>query len=128
MQRHFMTLVKMIQSLFTSTPRPTPAEYSARLRAGEALLVDVREADEWRHGVAQDAVLLPLSDLTGAREQWEAFLAAATDREILLYCASGARSGMAARLLVREGFRAANTGGLADWAAADWPVVKPGRR
>ena len=46
-------------------------------------------------------------------------------REILLYCASGGRSGMAARMLVAEGVRAANTGGLADWLDAGWPVVKP---
>lgn len=50
---------------------------------------------------------------------------AARDREILLYCASGGRSGLAARLLAQEGFQAHNTGGLTNWAAADWPVVPP---
>jgi len=41
--------------------------------------------------------------------------------------ATGGRSGMAARILVSEGVRAANTGGLADWLDAGWPVVKPAK-
>jgi len=122
-----MNLLKTMKALFTSAPRLAPADCCARVRAGEALLVDVREADEWHQGVAQHARLLPLSDLTGDRAQWRTFLAEAKNREILLYCASGGRSGLAARVLTQEGFRTANTGGLSDWAAAAWPVVRPKR-
>ena len=114
----------MFKALFTSAPRFAPADCANRVRNGEALLVDVREPGEWTAGVAQSARLLPLSDLTGARAQWKPFLADANGREILLYCASGGRSGMAARLLVAEGFRAANTGGLADWLDSGWPAAK----
>ncbi len=117
----------MFKSLFTSAPRCTPLECAHRVRAGEACLVDVREPGEWSEGVARSARLLSLSDLTGRRAQWQSFLAEAADREILLYCASGARSGMAAKILAAEGFRVANTGGLGDWATAGWPVVKPPR-
>jgi rhodanese-related sulfurtransferase len=120
-----MNLLKMLKSMFTSAPRFSPAECAHRIRSGEALLVDVREPGEWAGGVADRAALLPLSDLTGARVQWKKFLAETGDREVLLYCASGGRSGMAARILVAEGVRAANTGGLADWLAAGWPVAKP---
>lgn len=120
-----MNLFKMIKSLFSSAPRVNPLDRAHQVRAGEALLIDVREAGEWSRGVAQDAALLPLSDLTGSRTQWNALLAQTTGREILLYCASGGRSGIAARILAAEGFRTANTGGLSDWAAAGWPIVKP---
>lgn len=95
---------------------------------GEAFLVDVREPDEWADGVARSAKLLAFSDLTGSRTQWKQFLAEANGREILLYCASGSRSGMAARMLCAEGVRAANTGGLAEWADAGWTIIKPSRR
>ena len=115
----------MFKAMFTSAPRLTPADCSARVRGGEALLVDVREPGEWTAGVAHSAKLLPLSDLTGGRAQWKQFLADAKGREILLYCVSGGRSGIAARILVAEGVAAANTGGLADWRAAGWSVVKP---
>lgn len=123
-----MNPFKMIKSLFTPAPRSAPLACAHRIRSGEALLVDVREPGEWSLGVAKDAALLPLSDLTGARQHWQRFLAGASGREILVYCASGARSGLAARLLANEGFRTANTGGVADWAAAGWPMVKPSRR
>jgi rhodanese-related sulfurtransferase len=119
-----MNILKMLKSLFTSAPRLAPAECARRVRAGEALLVDVREASEWSGGIAQSATLLAFSDLTGSRSQWKKFLAEVAGREVLLYCASGARSGLAAKILVAEGVRAANTGGLSDWLDAGWPVAK----
>jgi rhodanese-related sulfurtransferase len=123
-----MNLLKMLKSLFTSAPRLNPAECAARVRSGEAFLIDCREPGEWAGGVAQSARLLPLSDLTGARAQWQKFLTEAKGREVLIYCASGGRSGMAAKILTAEGVRAANTGGLADWLDAGWPVAKPKKR
>lgn len=115
----------MLKALFKSTPSAAPTDAAARVRSGAAVLIDVREPDEWSRGVAESAVLLPLSDLTRSRVQWSPFLAQAAGRELLLYCASGARSGVAARLLASEGFRVANTGGLSDWSAAGWPITKP---
>ena len=123
-----MNLFKMLKSLFTSAPRLNVQECADRVRAGDAFLIDVREAGEWSHGVAQGAALLPLSDLTGGRAQWGEFLTKAAGKEILVYCASGGRSGMAARILTAEGIRAANTGGLSDWAASGWPIVSPAKR
>lgn len=123
-----MNLLKMIRSLFTSAPRVSPADCAHRVRSGEALLIDVRERGEWSGGVAHSAKLLSFSDLTGARTQWAPFLAEASGREVLLYCASGARSGFAAKILVAEGVRAANTGSLADWLAAGWPMSAPRTR
>jgi rhodanese-related sulfurtransferase len=120
-----MNPLKIVKAMFSPSPRSAPLDCAHRVRSGEALLVDVREPDEWKSGVAQHAVLLPLSDLTGKRAGWNSFLAEATGREILVYCASGGRSRLAARVLAGEGFRAANTGGLAEWANAGWPVVKP---
>lgn len=122
-----MSFLKTLKNMVTPAPRATPADSIARLRSGKALLVDVREPGEWTSGVAHSAVLLPLSDLTGPRVKWKPFLADVADRELLLYCASGARSRMAANLLAAEGFRAANAGGFSDWTQAGWAVEKPGR-
>lgn len=121
-----MNLFKMIKSLLTPAPRLTPAECADRIRQGTAVVVDVREPDEWPSGVAEGAALLPLSDLNGSRTQWKPFLAANAGRELLVYCAAGGRSGLAAKVLVSEGLRAANTGGLSDWKSSGWPIVQPG--
>jgi rhodanese-related sulfurtransferase len=118
-----MSLFKALKSALTPAPRASAAEGMERVRSGRAVLIDVREPDEWRSGVAQGAELLPLSDLNGPRQRWASLLAGPKDRELLLYCASGGRSGMAARILTTEGFTAFNTGGLADWHNAGWPVA-----
>jgi rhodanese-related sulfurtransferase len=120
-----MNLFKMFKGLFSSAPRVKPTECTSRLRSGEACLIDVREADERANGVAEGAMLLPLSDLAGARTQWQPFLATVAQKELFLYCGAGVRSGMAARVLINEGFRAFNAGSFADWADAGWPVVRP---
>jgi rhodanese-related sulfurtransferase len=93
--------------------------------SGQALLVDVREPDEWAGGVAREAALLPLSDLRGPRKQWRAFLAKHSGKKLLLYCQSGSRSGMAAAQLRGEGFDCVNAGSLRDWDRAGWPICIP---
>ncbi|MBI5382435.1 MAG: rhodanese-like domain-containing protein [Opitutae bacterium] len=103
----------------------TPAEAAQRVAAGQAVLVDVREPAEWAEtGVAAPAQLLPLSDLTGERKLWKAFLEKNRERELLLYCRSGNRSGRAATLLAEEGFRTVNAGSFRAWSAAGLPTRK----
>lgn len=103
-------------------PSITPAEAAARVAAGTAVLIDVREPGEWAGGVAEPALLCSLSDLRGPRAQWKSVLEANRDKELILYCASGARSGLAAGMLRKEGFNAVNSGGYGGWRNADLPV------
>ena len=106
-------------------PILTPEEAARRVAAGTAVLIDVREPGEWRDGVVTGALLLPLSDLQGARQQWKPVLAAYADKELILYCRSGNRAGIAARLLTGEKFKTANAGGFSAWKAAGQPVRIP---
>ena len=121
----FMNPLKLFLALFKSAPRVKAPACFERVRRGDAVLVDVRERGEWPQGVAEGAVLLSLSDLVGARREWRPFLAAHADRELLLYCAAGGRSAIAARILAKEGFRTADAGSLREWARAGWPIVPP---
>jgi rhodanese-related sulfurtransferase len=104
--------------------RLSVAEAQAKLAAGTAVLVDVREPGEWKSGVAAPAALLPGSDLLGERRKWKKFLAANKGKEVILYCASGIRSGNAAMILRKEGFKTANLGSFRRWAGAGLPVRK----
>ena len=115
----------ILRMFFLARPALTPEAARAALDAGTAVLVDVRDPSEWSHGVARPAALLSLSDLRGSRTNWQPFLEKNRDKQILLYCASGARSGMAASLLKREGFDAANLGGFSAWADSGLPVRRP---
>ena len=103
----------------------TPEEIARRVAAGEAVLIDVREPDEWTAGVAAPALLLPLSDLRGERRRWKAVLEKNRGKELILYCRSGNRSGQAASILAGEGFRASNGGSFARWSASGQLVRNP---
>ena len=106
-------------------PTLTPREAEKRVASGTALLIDVREPSEWASGVARPAVLLPLSDLTGSRSKWKPFLEQNRDKELLVYCRSGSRSGIAAGILRRAGFKASNAGSFGAWQNAGLPTRKP---
>lgn len=122
-----------VRSMFAQTAKSTksagarvsPAEAAARVKAGSAILIDVREPDEWIPGVAAPAYLLPLSDLRGGRKKWAHVLEDAKDKQILLYCRSGNRSGQAAALLAKAGYSVANVGGFSEWQKAGLPTRKP---
>ncbi|MEI7551460.1 MAG: rhodanese-like domain-containing protein [Verrucomicrobiota bacterium] len=100
-----------------------PAEVVQRLAGGQAVLIDVREPAEWAAtGVAAPAVLLSLSDLQGPRTRWKPFLDQNRGKTLLLYCRSGNRSGLAARILAQEGWTTVNAGSFQNWAGAGQPV------
>lgn len=123
-----MRSLGILKAMFNPAPKLHAAECLARLREGKAVLVDVREPSEWADGVAQGALLLPMSDLTGPRARWSKALSGIDGREMLLYCASGVRSAMAAKILAGEGYRASNAGTLADWADSGWQVDRGAHR
>jgi phage shock protein E len=78
------------------------------IKAG-AQIVDVRSPEEFRDGFYPGAVNIPVSDL--ARRLGEI----KKDKPVVVYCASGGRSGMAARLLKSSGYaEVVNAGGLGD--------------
>ena len=74
-------------------------------RTPNALLIDVREPDEYAAGHIPGAVNAPLSTLA------QADLPA--DRPLFLYCLRGSRSARAAGLLTRRGYaRVRSIGGI----------------
>lgn len=118
-----------LYQLIAARPGLPLDDAKAALAAGTAVLIDLREPAEWPSaGVAKQAALLPFSDLRGARAQWQPFLENHRGKKLLLYCASGLRSGLAARQLRREGFDAVNAGSLRDWDKAGWPICQPKNR
>ena len=86
-----------------------------------ALLLDVREPDEWCTEHAPGAVLM----LTGRVHARQGELPC--DRRIVVVCRSGGRSASVTASLRRSGFDAVNlAGGMCAWAAAGLPVVSHG--
>jgi rhodanese-related sulfurtransferase len=80
-----------------------------KIKAG-ARIIDVRNPDEFREGAYPQAKNIPLPTLAMRLNELEP-----KDKPIVLYCASGARSAQAARILKQSGFTdIVNAGGLDD--------------
>ena len=71
------------------------------------IIVDVRTPQEFRSGAVPNAVNIPLDELMQRYEE----LGNNADREIIVYCASGARSAYAQRMLMQIGYSNVKNGG-----------------
>lgn len=86
---------------------------------GTAVLVDVREPDEFASGHAKNAKLIPLGDVEDGKFNED------KDKTIYVYCRSGRRAGEAKTMLENQGYKKVeNLGGLTDWQALGGEVVK----
>jgi rhodanese-related sulfurtransferase len=91
-----------------------PAEVQAGLEAGRYLLVDVREPGEFAEERIPGALLAPLSCFRPEH------LPRGDDREIILHCKSGGRSGRALQTCRDAGVPVAGhvKGGILNWKSA----------
>jgi rhodanese-related sulfurtransferase len=71
---------------------------------GKAVLVDVREADEWKDGHLTDAKHLALSDLKAGIPADKLKETLPAGKVVYLHCGSGRRCLAAADLLKRQGY------------------------
>ncbi len=94
---------------------------AAELQGNEtgALIIDVREPNEYTQIRAKGAVLLPLGRLNGRVKDLP------RDREILLMCRTGGRSQNATQMLVGNGFENVTNvnGGVVAWHKAGLPTT-----
>ncbi len=95
-----------------------PAEANSAMTDSDAVLVDVREAHEWRNGHARGARHIPLADLPNQIDQLP------RSAPVYLICASGNRSAKAAAYLEKAGFdKPINVrGGTTAWSRAGLPI------
>jgi phage shock protein E len=88
------------------------ATVKEKIAAG-ARIIDVRTPAEFKDGAYNGAINIPLATLPARMFELEP-----KDKPVVLYCASGARSGQAARLMKQAGWSdVVNAGGLDDMPA-----------
>jgi rhodanese-related sulfurtransferase len=91
--------------------------------ANDAVILDVREPDEWAVGHAPGAIHIPLGDLPARLAE----LAGAGDGPLAVTCRGGGRSSRAVAWLTQQGYDVANLdGGMKAWQAAGKPMVAEG--
>lgn len=110
-----MASVASRPELTVSTARVSPARAAAWMATGEPIVVDVRAAGEREAKRIDGSVSIPLSQLRSRVSELTA------ERPVIVYCAGGYRSAIAASLLQRAGFTSVNeiAGGLAAWEASN---------
>jgi rhodanese-related sulfurtransferase len=98
-------------------PEVSAEEANARVTEG-ALLLDVREPDEWQAGHAPNAMFVPRGEVDARIDELP------RDRQIVAICRVGGRSAAVVATLNTLGFDAVNVaGGMRAWASEDLPVV-----
>ena len=104
--------------LTATTERVSAPVAAERVAHGEAILVDVRAPGEREQKHVAGSVALPLNHLAERAGELP------RDRPLLVHCAGGYRSSIAASLLQRLGFARVSemAGGLAAWEAAKLPI------
>ena len=98
-----------------AVPSITVEELKEKQDRGESLaLLDVREPNEWAISDLPGSTKIPLGALP------QRFSELSKDKEVVVYCRTGGRSGQAVQFLQQMGYSGAKnlTGGINRWAEA----------
>ena len=99
-----------------------PGEATLLINREDAIVVDVREADEFAGGHLPDARNIPGSKLAERISEIEKY----KDKPVIVCCATGMRSNKACADLKKNGFSRINNlaGGVDAWVGAGYPIKK----
>lgn len=118
--RGYLDASKLPKEKLGRRERVTAEELSKRLQSQERpVVLDVRAVGEWNASRIEGAVLIPLHELKG---RWPEV---PRGKPIVIHCAGGYRSSIAASILARHGIETSDlVGGMSAWEAAKLPTVR----
>lgn len=100
-------------------PSISVRDAAAEVEDGAALIVDVRERDEFAAERVAGVALVPLSEFVARYQELP------KDRPLLMMCAAGSRSQSATMYLIQNGWPDVRNvvGGIIAWRAAGLPTT-----
>ena len=100
----------------------SPQDAAARSKSGEAVIVDVRDKDEWDEEQIPGAIHLSRGTIELDIEE----KVPDSNAMIITHCGGGGRSALAAENLQKMGYKNVRSmaGGIKAWKAAGLPVTK----
>lgn len=105
----------------------TPQQVQQELSSGKVVLIDIRESEELQNGKIDGAVHAPRGMIEFYADPSLPYHKPEFDKEkrIILHCASGGRSALAASTLKQMGYKnvAHLDGGIKAWKEAGLPVT-----
>ena len=113
---------KLVADAKQNVTEISPTEAAAKSESGEALIIDVREKDEWDEEHIPDATHMSRGTIELDIEE----KVPDTDAMIICHCGGGGRSALAAENLQKLGYKNVRSmaGGLKAWRAAGLPTTK----
>jgi rhodanese-related sulfurtransferase len=117
-----MLLFPLVQRRLSPVKDVGNAEATLLVNRRDAVLLDVRETNEYSGGHLLNALHIPLSQLDARAAE----LAKLTSHPVIAYCDSGRRSRSAGSALTRAGFKEIYSlqGGLLGWKKDGLPIEK----
>ena len=99
----------------------SPTEVAAKSKSGEAVIIDVREKDEWDEEHIPEAIHMSRGTIELDIEE----KVPDSDAMVVCHCGGGGRSALAAENLQKMGYKNARSmaGGLKAWTAAGLPTT-----
>ena len=123
------SLKQMMEAANAAVPKITPAQAREMIGKGNTLVVDVRDAPEVeKSGKIAGAVHVSRGMLEFRADPDSPYHDKnfTKDKTVILYCASGGRSALAAKALKDLGYsQVYNVGAFKDWAEHGGEVEKP---
>lgn len=102
----------------SDTPASDVPQVDVSTLPDDAVVLDVREKNEWEAGRAPNAILSPLGNLGTSLGN------VPHGEQVPVVCSSGGRSARAVEWLRREGYDAVNVeGGMKAWSSAGKPMT-----
>ena len=121
MSPNFNDLLTVVKREITEV---TAQEVNAKVNGNrDFFLLDVREKDEWDQGHIEGATFLPRGFLEVKVEK----MLTEKDHPVVVYCAGGVRSALAAQSLTQLGYSNVRSmaGGIRDWKDSGFKLVVP---
>jgi rhodanese-related sulfurtransferase len=115
-------IVSSVQSLLSKILFVTPTELTIKVNREDAVLLDIRSADDFKKGHITAARNIPLAQLSKELAKLEN----EKNKPIIVICQAGMSAQGAAKQLINAGFSqvAVLRGGMSKWLEASLPVVK----
>ena len=100
----------------------SPARLTELVNREEAVVLDLRDANDYRQGHIVSSINMPFGKLSERIAELERY----RDRPVVVVCKMGHQSGAVARSLKEKGFAQVFRlgGGMAEWQSAQLPTVR----
>ena len=119
-------IILLLQTVFNDMTRKfkliSPALAVSLINSEEAVVMDARNKNEFDSGHLSGAILIALPDIKAHPEKLEKY----SDKSLIIYCQTGARSNEACQHLSKQGFENLFNleGGIVAWQEANLPLEK----